>query len=859
MPRNLFHRLAALFGLVLFGIALWVIFHELRAFNYHDVVHHLRALPPRRFGLALLLAMCNYLVLTGYDTLAFRYIHHPLPYRKIALTSFIGYAFSHNIGLTFLTNGSVRYRFYSSWGLSALDITKVIVFCGLTFWLGFFTIGGSAFLFAPFALPAGFPLPAGSVRWLGAGFLAITAGYLALSAGLRQSLKLRQWVFQLPSFPLACSQVALSALDWGLAGSVLYALLPPAPGLGYLNFLGLFLLAQVAGLVSQIPGGLGVFETVLLLLLEPYLPASSILGMLLAFRGVYYLLPLGAALILLGSHELMERRQHIRKLARIFGKWAPTLAPNVLAFTTFVGGAVLLFSGATPAVGSRLLWLKDFLPLPVIEISHFLASLLGIGLILLAQSVQRRLDAAYIAATALMAAGAVLCLLKGFDYEEAVVLALMLAALLPARLHFYRHSSLVRQRFNFGWAVAVASILACTIWLGAFSFKHVAYSHQLWWQFTLGGDAPRFLRAMVGTVAIGLFFTLGRLLRASATAMRPAAGPEVEQAEEIADRSPATYAQLASLGDKSFLFSDSGNAFIMYRVAGQSWVAMGDPVGPKAEMTELIWRFRELCDLHDGWTVFYQVSARHRERYLDLGLTLLKLGEEARVPLAAFSLEEPGRRELRDGYRRLNQAGLEFEIVPPAGVPPLLPELEKISDAWLRGTDTREKSFSVGRFEPAYLQRFPLALIRKRGRILAFANIWPGAQRFEMSVDLMRFLPGEAPDGILDYLFTHLLLVAKQAGYQRFNLGMAPLAGLETRKPARLWNQLGELIYQHAEPFYHVEGLRSYKEKFDPVWEPRYLAAPGGLVWPRVLAHLTTLISGGTRTTAPTGGAPAAG
>lgn len=847
MQRTVIQRIAAIFGLALFGLALWVLYHELRAFNYHDVVQHFSGLPARRIGWALLLALADYLVLTGYDTLAFRYIHRSLPYHRIGLTSFIGYAFSHNIGLTFLTNGSVRYRFYSSWGLSALDVTKVVIFCGLTFWLGFLTIGGTAFLLEPFALPAAFPLPAATIRWLGALFLALAAAYLALSGGLRRTLKIRTWEFQMPTLPVAAGQFVLSALDWALAGGVLYALLPPVPGLGYLHFLGLFLLAQIAGLVSQIPGGLGVFESVLLLLLEPYLPASSILGTLLAFRGIYYLLPLGLALVLLGAHEVVVRREHIRRLAKIFGQWAPTLVPNVLAFTVFLGGAVLLFSGATPIAGWRLNWLRGFMPLPVMEASHFLGSLAGVGLLALAQSLQRRLDAAYVLSALLLAAGIVFSLLKGFDYEEAVALSLMLAALLPARGHFYRKSSLTAQRFTFGWAAAVATVVACSVWLGLFSFKHVNYAHELWWQFTLQGDAPRFLRASVGAAALVLFFAAVRLLRPAPAASRLPSPAEVERAEEIADRQIHTYAQLACLGDKSFLFGDQGNAFIMYRLQGQSWVAMGDPVGPKSEAAELVWRFRELSDRHDGLTVFYQVSSRYLPLYLDLGLTLLKVGEEARVPLDTFSLEGGSRKHLRYVHHRLDQEGYRFEIVPKEKVPALLSELKLVSEVWLALKHGREKTFSLGRFDPIYLRHYPIAVVRREGTVLAFANVWLGAERHEASVDLMRFRPESAPDGIMDFLFTHLMLWARQEGYRWFNLGMAPLSGIENRKPARLWNQVSSLVYQHAEPFYHFRGLRQYKQKFDPVWEPKYLATPGGLALPRVLTHLTLLISGGAK------------
>lgn len=309
MSGKIFRRLAPAFGLVLLGLALAVLIRELKSFSLQEVIGYLRALPGDRLGLALLFAFGNYVVLTGYDALAFRYIRHPLAYPRIALTSFIGYAFSHNIGLTVLTNGSVRYRFYSSWGLSALDIARVVLFCGLTYWLGFLTLGGTVLATRAVALPSSFPLPAAVLPWLGVAFLSLAAAYLALSAGLRQRLVFRGREFTLPSLPVALGQVILSVLDWALAGGILYALLPPEAGLSYSGFLSVFLLAQTAGLVSQVPGGLGVFESVLLLMLNPVLPPSKVLGLLLAFRAIYYLLPFGAALALMGLHEIWSRRR----------------------------------------------------------------------------------------------------------------------------------------------------------------------------------------------------------------------------------------------------------------------------------------------------------------------------------------------------------------------------------------------------------------------------------------------------------------------------------------------------------------------------------------------------------------------
>lgn len=848
MKKKLLHSLGPVIVLLLLASAFWILHHELRQYQYSDIKQALAEIPRNRLLLSFALTILNYVVLTGYDVLALRYIRHPLAYGRIAVASFIGYALSHNIGLSIFTGSAVRYRFYAAWGLSTVQIAKVVAFCTLTLWLGILAIGGIVFLLEPMVIPTSLHLPLTSLQPVGIICLVLVGAYVSWGVLRKTPITVREWEFSVPSVPLSLCQIALSCVDWALAASVCYVLLPSSPSLSYLTLLSVFLLAQVAGIVSQVPGGLGVVETVLLLLLSPTLPATSVAGALVAYRAIYYLLPLSIATVLLAAHEVLQKKEEVRHAAASFGRWVPEVAPSVLAFTTFVGGAILLLSGATPTVSWRLAWLRHFLPLPVMELSHFLGSLVGIGLLFLAWGLQRRLDAAYLLSAALLSVGIILSLLKGFDYEEAVVLAVMLGALLPCRGHFYRQASLFSQRFTPGWIVAVTLVLLGSMWLGIFSYKHVEYSGELWWRFTFSDDAPRFLRATVGAIAVALSFALARLLRPALPAPALPSRADLEKARTIVERSRLPYAHLALLGDKAFLFSENGTAFIMYGIEGRSWVALGDPIGPDREMPELIWRYRELCERHDGWTVFYEVHANNLHVYIDLGLTLLKLGEEARVPLTTFSLEGGARRELRRAHSRLERAGCSFEVLPREEVPPVLPELKAISEAWLAEKNTREKRFSVGFFDEGYLQRFPAGIVRWEGKIMAFVNILLGADKHELSLDLMRYLP-EAPHGIMEYLFIQLMLWGKREGYRWFSLGMAPLAGLEARPLAPLWNHLAGLVFRHGEHFYNFQGLRQFKEKFDPEWEPKYLASSSGLALPRILANIAALTSRGLKGT----------
>jgi phosphatidylglycerol lysyltransferase len=828
--------------LALFAVALRVLHDTLAHYRYHEVIAYVRALPGDQLLLAAGLTLLGYLVMTGYDTLAFRYIRHPLPYSKIALASFIGYAFNNNVGFSGLVGGSLRYRLYNAWRLTAVEIAKVIVFCTISFWLGFVLLGGIFFLAAPPDVPASIHLPFASMRLLGIVLLLPAIAYMLWIGIRREPIRIQQWEFELPTPGLFVAQVATSCLDWSIAAAVLYIVLPDSLPLTFPHFLGIFLLAQIAGVASNVPGGIGIFEAIILVFLAPYFSASAILGSLVAFRVIYYLLPLLVAIVLLAAHEIVEKREGVVKAWRIFGRWAPGIAPQLLAFTTFVGGAVLLFSGATPTLPGRAFFLRRLVPLPVVELSHFFGSITGAALLLLARGLQRRLDAAYHITVGVIGAGILFQLFKGGDFEEATILAVMLFALIASRRHFYRKASLFNEGFGPGWIAAILLVLISFAWLGFFSYKHVEYSGDLWWHFSFRADAPRFLRASVGVVGVLLLFSIQRLLRPAPEEPDPPTIEEVEKAAVILATEKNSQANLALLGDKPLLFSPSGRAFLMYGVEGRSWIAMGDPMGADDEKQELIWQFRELCDLHAGWPVFYEVQRRNLHFYLDLGLTLLKIGEEARVPLEGFSLDGGDRKWMRKTQRRVEAEGCSFAIV---GAEDIVDELRVISDSWLAEKRTREKGFSLGFFSEQYMRRCDVAVVRRGDEIVAFANLWNGAGE-ELSVDLMRHLP-DAPAGVMDYIFISLILWAQQQGYRWFNLGMAPLSGLENRTLGTLWSRVGALAYRFGENFYNFQGLRQYKEKFDPEWEPMYLASPGGLALPRILTNLAALISGGLR------------
>jgi phosphatidylglycerol lysyltransferase len=246
---------------------------------------------------------------------------------------------------------------------------------------------------------------------------------------------------------------------------------------------------------------------------------------------------------------------------------------------------------------------------------------------------------------------------------------------------------------------------------------------------------------------------------------------------------------------------------------------------------------------HGGRAAFYHVRPTALPLFLDCGLHLFKLGEHAHVELPGFNLKGASRANLRSGVNRAEREGLRFEVIPAAQVDALLPDLRAVSDAWLAEQRSGEKAFSVGRFDDDYLRRLPVAVVRRDDRILAFANLLTTDARDEASLDLMRHAP-DAPPGTMDFLIASILLHLQAQGYRRFGLGMSPMAGMAERSGAPKWQRIGRLVFEHGDRFYNFRGLRSFKDKFAPVWEARFLAAPRGLATAFILADVTTLIAG---------------
>jgi phosphatidylglycerol lysyltransferase len=829
-----------IFALVCFGLR-----RELAEFHFSHILASLRSISRQALGAAVLCTAVSYVLLGFYDVLGLRYINKAVPYGRVLFTSFIAYAFGHNFGIAALTSTAVRYRLYSSAGLSGADVAAVSAFCGVTTGIGLAVLMGVSFIVAPHQGAHAVHMNHTLVFALGAVLLGAVVLYALWSLLGSEEIEFEGWALRAPRPGIALPQIVLAIIDLAVSALVLWFLLPAGSNVSLLIFAGAYSAAMTAAVISHVPGGIGVFESLLVLAL-PSVPADQLIGSLLAWRAVYYLLPLLVAAVLFGGQELKAQGSTLARIEKLAAAYIAPLVPQVSGALVFVAGFSLLVTGVTPSIDQRLSVLRDVLPLAVLEVSHLGSSVIGLALLILSRALFRRLAAAYQLTIWLLGAGMVAALLRGLEFEQVLILGLVMIVLWLGRRAFYRPAEIMAQRFTPVWIASLAIVIATAVWIGFFAYRHVDYSHSLWWTFAFEADAPRMLRASLLVVLLAAAFLAMNLLRPARPEPGVASGEDLSRARALIGGCSQALANAALSGDKRLLFSAAGDAFLMYQVNGRSWVALGDPIGARAGQEELVWRFRELSDLHGGWTVFYQISAEQLPLYIDLGLAVMKLGEEARVRLGDFSLEGSARAELRTQRRRAERDGATFRVVSPEQLPPLLPKLRAISDAWLQEKAVSEKSFSVGAFDEAYISNFPVAVVSCANEPVAFASLWVSGDRQEIAVDLMRF-GADAPRGAMDFLFVELLLWGRAQGHQWLNLGMAPLAGLERHPLAPAWHRVGNLVFRYGEYFYNFDGLRRYKAKFNPLWESKYLASPGGLALPRVLLDVSVLISGGVK------------
>lgn len=620
--RPWLRHVPAVAGVALLVLALWVIQRELAGLKMAEVTAALSDIPDTYVLKAVVWTVLSYVVLTFYDMLGTRFVGHPLSYGRVAFASFTAYALAHNIGFAMLSGAAIRYRLYVLWGLSPLQIAGVVAFTSLTFVLGGLTLGGMSLIAVPFAIPVVGPyVPLPVTFALGVAMLALVLAYVLLGRFRRAPLVVFGTSVPLPGPRMAIAQVVLATADVAIVAAIFEALLPPIPQLGFLGVLAIYVTAYTMAMLSHVPGGLGVFDTLILVGLSPYLPAAQIVGAILIFRLLYYILPLFIAGTLFGANEVLIRKIAVGRWLAQSARWGDPVVVPALAGAVTLAGAALLFVGGLPPVEATLAWAGVQLSKPIVAASQFVASIAGAALLVLAYGLARRVTVAWAAVLALLVVGIPVTLARGEGFLLPALLFGIICALVPFRGNFYRDTRLLREPFTFGRFATLASVAVCAVSLALFAHTHPDYAGATWWSFVLSDEAPWTVRALV-LLLVGLaLVALARLLRPAR--IRP----------ERLDGAAPGRAEGAIAGE------DLSARVAFAKLPGMA-LALGDPEGEPGDAVSAIWRFRDWCEQEGFDPAFWDVGTRYLSIYGDIGLTAFPLGED-RLPLPPSAGDAP--------------------------------------------------------------------------------------------------------------------------------------------------------------------------------------------------------------------------
>lgn len=605
-------------------------------------------------------------------------------------------------------------------------------------------------------------------------------------------------------------------------------------------------------IVSPTPMGVGVVEGVMpLVFISLGVPHSVAILVTLAYRGLSFWLPLLGGFILL--HRVKSFGIEERSQAHL---WHTRLVASLTA----VMGIINILSAVRPSLASRLALLEQFLPLFVTRGGHLTATLAGFALLVLAVSLWRRKRTAWLLTLVVLVISIISHIVKGLDYEEALLATGLVVWLITLRPYFHARSDLPSIRQGVG--LFIGSLLF-TLAYGVIGFYLLDYhfSVNFSWGAALRQTVIMFtqfydpgLQSLTGfgryfaasiyvvgaaTMAYALFMLIQPVLvRKPAT---PADRAKAQNIVEMYGRS--ALARMTLFTDKSYYFSPGGSV-VTYVAKGRTAVVLGDPIGPPEDAAAAINEFKAHCLKNDWLPAFYQTLPDYLEHYQSTGFNTLCIGHEAIVETASFSLSGKKYKSMRAAINRLVRLGYEAKVHQPPLRDNLLAELRLVSDEWLTMIRGREKRFSMGWFNNEYLRSGAvLAIHTPAGKINAFANIVTEYRHNEIAVDLMRHQL-DTENGTMDFLFVSLFEWAKTHGYETVNLGLSPFWGVGQQSDDPMTEQTLRYIYDHLNQFYNFQGLHQFKEKFHPCWSPRYLAYPGPTSLPAVVLALNRASSG---------------
>ncbi|CAH2604429.1 Lysylphosphatidylglycerol synthetase family protein [Rhodovastum atsumiense] len=636
MLKRWLRHLPAILGVVLLIGAIYVVQKEFRSLKIEDIARALEGIPREALAISFGWTLLSYGILTFYDRLGTYYAGRPVSYGKVAFASFCAYSLAHNLGFAAVSGAAVRYRLYAHWGLTPLQIAKVVAFCSLTFGLGGMVLGGIVLFVEPEAVPFfGQHLPTWVMYAIGLLLWAIVAAYITLSR-MTPHLRLFGHEIELPGWRMAIVQVMLATVDVAVTAAIVHALLPEAQGMNYIRFLGVYVASYTAGLAANIPGGIGVFDTAMLLGLSPYMDPPQIVGAIVVFRLYYYIIPLFLAGGLFAGNEILLRGRSLLKAPPgrrgvAVARWSePDFVVAAVTGAVGICGALLLGLGVLQH-RPDFSWIDPDFGEVASQAGEFAPSLIGAALMVCAIALSQRVTLAWGLTIGLLLLAAAFTVVQGQPVWIPGLLVLAALLIAPFRSAFYRHARLLTGKLDASVVVPLLTLIGCVLALVA-NEKHVRWlADNSWWEVVLSPELSNSLRATVALAVLLALLALWRLLRPGRVGyLRWGAEARLRYASLGTD--PPARAD-------GIIWGEAERAGIPFRRVGRVMLGLGDPAGADSDRVSAIWRLRDLARQEGLTPAIWRAERGLLKVYADLGLAALPLGPDG-MPLGDAEDEE---------------------------------------------------------------------------------------------------------------------------------------------------------------------------------------------------------------------------
>lgn len=770
-----------------------------------------------------------------YDVILVRILKLKVPLKDLLEQSFIANSFSNLIGFGGLVGAMLRTYFFHKLEQDKRKLLGVIASVSL-----FYLTGISVLSWIVTIKHRNFPIFS-DTKWLYFAVLGVGL-YLPLFL-LIHMFKAKKESQPLLSTNNTLKLILVSIIEW-LA--VFFAILMLCRILGISirgeDLFPVYIVAACAGIISMIPGGLGSFDLVFIWGMQDlFIAEEKVLVLLLLYRIGYYFVPFLLSLIFFVKLYWEKWNQTWNDLPKAV---VQGFSHVLLTMLIFLSGLILLLSASVPGIMSRLRVAQELLSFPIINVSHQLSVAAGFLLLGLSRGIEYSVKRAYELTMFALILAALFSIFKGIDYEEAIFLIIVALLLRMSKGQFYRESYVLtwgKTIFDITIILLITSMYLVIGYVNLPISKIEIPSKLL--PYVIVDYRDLFTSAAIGLVIALLILLFGYLISLPKNwILLRSVGREKEIIDHLTKYQGKVLSHLIFLHDKFLFWNSKKNVLISFQQYADKLVILGDPIGEKSELSNAIEEFQDIADLHGFTPVFYQVSDEMLPYLHGHGFAFFKLGEEAFVDLKNFSLSGNKMKGLRALRNKFIGADYSFELITPPYSQELLEELREISNEWLQGR--AEKGFSLGFFSEDYLNKAPIAIVKdENNRILGFMSIMYVYDDYQtISVDLIRFKP-DVPTGTGDFLFLCLFDWAKEQGYARFNMGMAPLANVGLSRFSFLSEKVAAQIFLHGHFIYHFQGLRKFKEKYTNIWEPKYLAYRRKSSLAFIMAQITLLIS----------------